>query len=378
MICSCILPKQGWKEAERFIYWGCQQSLPRLDPEADNPTIKLVGYQTSHKEIRDLYHNVYLLRRSPGPLPCRPQQREEAIQDILSPLRSCLHQWGCTAMPEEDLQGAAGANPLPVCQWESQFRSRKREDPHDEAHWESREAQQWALEATHVLECNIERLSQGVEGAQYTCPHSYSSSCPHSKSLDRHERSQNIYKRSPSWHRLERWVTFWDPEVELDSSERPYRGPWGHSFRTHLKESDGVPPTHPKAGNSTSPGDTYSLSGCQKWRGLSAWAINQELWSMPGLVGLPVRHPTLVGGSHHHPQCGEPKEASPKIHDSFSIPVVRCESLPGQDYTVPPCPQMSHQGSVFPQWSILSGHPMAAPAADHGLCLSATVLGREN
>ena len=153
--------KEGQKEAERFIHQGHWQSLPRLDPEADIAAIRLVGYQTSHKEIRDLYHDAYLLRRSLSPLPCRPQWREEAIWVILSSLRSCLPRWGCTAMPEEDQWGTAVATPLPVCQWESMSRSRRREDSHDEALQEAREAHQQALEATHMLEHNIERLSQG-------------------------------------------------------------------------------------------------------------------------------------------------------------------------------------------------------------------------
>ena len=55
--------EQGQKEVKRFIWWGCWCSLPRPDPEADLPAMKLVGYQTSHKEIRDLYHSVYLLRK---------------------------------------------------------------------------------------------------------------------------------------------------------------------------------------------------------------------------------------------------------------------------------------------------------------------------
>ena len=94
--------EEGWNEAKRFICQGCWQSLPRPDPEADIPIIKLIGYQTSLKEIRDLYHNVYLLRRSPHPLPCGPWQREGEIQDNLSSLRSYLHRQGCTTMPEED------------------------------------------------------------------------------------------------------------------------------------------------------------------------------------------------------------------------------------------------------------------------------------
>ena len=48
--------------------------------------------------------------------------------------------------------------------------------------------------------------------------------------------------RSPSRHRAERRVTFWEPEVEPDPSERPCRGPWGCSFGIHLEDSGGVPP----------------------------------------------------------------------------------------------------------------------------------------
>ena len=83
-----------------------RQSLPKPDPEADVPAMKLVGYWTSHKEIRDLYHGIYLLRRSPSPTqPCGPWWREEAILDILSSLRNHLHRWGYTATPKEDAPG---------------------------------------------------------------------------------------------------------------------------------------------------------------------------------------------------------------------------------------------------------------------------------
>ena len=41
---------------------------------------------------------------------------------------------------------------------------------------------------------------------------------------------------------------------------------------------------------------------------------------MAQLVGLPVGHATLVGEAHHHPQCGEPKEASQENLCLFSDP----------------------------------------------------------
>ena len=86
--------REGWKEAERFICQGHWHGLPRPDLEANLPAIQLVGYQTSQKEIWDLYHEVYLLRRSPGPPPCGLQLREEAIEDILTSLRSHLQRQG--------------------------------------------------------------------------------------------------------------------------------------------------------------------------------------------------------------------------------------------------------------------------------------------
>ena len=130
--------------------------------------MKLVGYQTSHKEIRDLYHSVYLVRRSPGPPPCGPQQRREAIWNILSSLRNCLHRWVYPITVKEDTQGAVD---------ESWSRPRGRDDPHEEALWEARVACQRVVEAAQVLESNIERLRQGLRDVQLACSHSCSSRC---------------------------------------------------------------------------------------------------------------------------------------------------------------------------------------------------------
>ena len=58
--------EQGQKEVECMICWGCQHSLPKLDPKADVSTIQLLGSQTSKEEFRTLYYEVYKLRRLPG------------------------------------------------------------------------------------------------------------------------------------------------------------------------------------------------------------------------------------------------------------------------------------------------------------------------
>ena len=88
----------------------------------------------------------------------RPQQREEAIQDILSSLRS--HLQGGTTMLEEDQWGGCCNYPSAHLPLESHSRSQRREDPHDEALKEAREAHQWVFGSCCMLELNIGRLSQ--------------------------------------------------------------------------------------------------------------------------------------------------------------------------------------------------------------------------
>ena len=77
--------EKGWREAEHMVCQGCQQGLPKLDPEADVPTVQLVGLQTSRKEIQSLYHEVYKLWRLPGSPPREP----ELMVEVVSSLEDC-------------------------------------------------------------------------------------------------------------------------------------------------------------------------------------------------------------------------------------------------------------------------------------------------
>ena len=263
----------------------------------------------------------------------------EAIWDILSSLRSHLHRKGYTATPEEDPQGAAVAIPPPICLLESWSRSRK--DQHGEAFWEDREAHQWVLEAAHTLEHDIKRLSQGVEDAPYPHPCSCSGSYHWSKSLDRHPRST-------SQHRLERWVTFWELEVESDISGRPYREPQEHSFRMHVEKSSGVPlPTQrqevvhpwetPMAYLNIRGGRSYlpepSIRNVEVWLDWQACLMDTPHW---------WGELTVI------PEVEDPRKLAWKIHASFSIPGVRCETFPGQEYTMPPATRCLTRGRFIP------------------------------
>ena len=230
----------------------------------------------------------------PGLLPCGPQQRKEAIWDILSSLRNHLHRQIYPTTSEEDAQGSAT---------ESWSRSRRKEDLHEEALQEARVACQRVLEAVQVLESDIKGTSWGLRDVQYPHPCSHSSSWPWIWSLDRHPRFL-------SRHQQDRRVTFWKPEVELDPEERPYRGPLGCSSRIYPEDSNGGTTVCLKALNSTSPGDAHGLPGCQRWEKLPAWAFYQGCWNLAGLAGPLDGYAILVGGTHLHSQGGGPKETS--------------------------------------------------------------------
>ena len=133
-----------------------------------------------------------------------------------------MHRWGYTATPKEDPQGAAVAS---IHQQESQLRSRR--DQYSEALWEAREVHQQALEVAHALEQDIERLSWGMKDAPIHAPMAIVQ-----VTLDR-------CTRSPTWHRPERRVNFWEPEVDSKSG-RPHIESWEHSHGMHNERSSGV------------------------------------------------------------------------------------------------------------------------------------------
>ena len=70
-------------------------------------------------------------------------------------------------MLEESQRGATTAALQPSCQTRSCSWSLGRDYQYDEALQEAREAHWRVLEATHMLELNINRLSQEVDGIQH-------------------------------------------------------------------------------------------------------------------------------------------------------------------------------------------------------------------
>ena len=263
----------GQKELERLIHQGCWGSIPRPDLEVDQSAMEPVEYQTSHKEIWDTYHSVYLLRRFPGLPPCGSQQRREVICDILSSLRSWLHWWVYPAAAEEAQEFVD----------EHQSRPRRR-DSYEEALWEIRAAHQRVLEAAKVLKSDIVRLSQGMRDVPWTCSHSHSRSCsrscPQSHSWDR-------WPRSPSRSQPGRRVTFWEPEVEPDPKEG------GENYPLKL-----------------------SIVDVETWLDWQACQLDMPCW-WTELTAIPGME--------------DPWKLTQKIKASFLIPKVRSRVFLGQD-----------------------------------------------
>ena len=91
----------GQKEVERMCHQGHQSRIPEPNPEADESAMESVGYQTSRREMWDIYHSEYLLWRCPGSPSCGASRRRRAIQDILSSLQSQLQRQTYPAKTED-------------------------------------------------------------------------------------------------------------------------------------------------------------------------------------------------------------------------------------------------------------------------------------
>ena len=112
--------ERGQKEAECMVCWGCQGSASEPNLEIGHSTMELVGYETSCKEIQDIYQSVYLLSR-PLALPsCGDQLRRRMICNILSCLTDQLYRCRYLATTGGDPESEKEWQPRPVkwqCRW---------------------------------------------------------------------------------------------------------------------------------------------------------------------------------------------------------------------------------------------------------------------
>ena len=130
--------ERGQKEVEGMVCQGHWGSTLEPDPEVGQSAMELVGYQTSRKEIQDIYQSVNPLGRPPGLPSCGDQLRRKMIWDILSSLEDQLHRCGYLA--------TAGGDPEPQEGWQSRP---NRQESYKEA---LRAACQRVLDTTKALQ----------------------------------------------------------------------------------------------------------------------------------------------------------------------------------------------------------------------------------
>ena len=172
-----FLHATGWgqKEAEHMCCQGCQGSVPEPEPGVDLSTMELVGYWTSRREIQDIYHSIYLLRRAPGTPSCWEWERRWAIHDILASLTVWLQRRTPPAATREwSRMGQEGS--YKVTLWVACHR---------------------ALETAEALHSDLERLKRGRRRSQ---AHSWSQSRGRSGTWSRaHSRTPSqTHSRGPS------------------------------------------------------------------------------------------------------------------------------------------------------------------------------------
>ena len=162
-----------------MICWDCQHGLPHLDLQVDVSAVQAVGPQTSREEIRDLYYQVYKLRRLPGSPPCEPEQMAELVGDMMSSLKNCLRWKGGQPPREPEESELVDAQPS-----QSNTPRRRRRDTSTERDLtKGREAHQRALATAATLEERIERLSQSVtRGQPDACTQSWGCNCQRRRS----------------------------------------------------------------------------------------------------------------------------------------------------------------------------------------------------
>ena len=122
----------------------------------DQSALHLIGYHTSRKELRDMYHSMYLLNRAPGFPSCGEVKRRRAIQEILSSLQDSLQRWTSSAEGKDAPGNERESAPLPT---------------YEAALWV---ACQKVVETAAALQSDLDRLDNELRGRPWA--HSQSGS----------------------------------------------------------------------------------------------------------------------------------------------------------------------------------------------------------
>ena len=314
----------GRKEVECMCHWGHPGSMREPSSEVDQSTLHLVGYHTSQREMRDVYHSMYLLNRSPGFPSCGEATRRRAIQEILSSLQDRLQRQTSLAEARDTLESKRELAP----------------QTYEVALWI---ACQKVVETTTALQSDLGRLDNELRGRPWV--HSQSDSW-HRMQLGSQWKTQLWSRcRAPSgdWCRAQSRSRHWacTPDwVGAQTQNRHQADPQGKQALSpdHIREPVKRRVSFWMPGDEDSVIERREPSNKPPIKDLESWLEYQV-----DQLGTPTWWGELKAVLDMADLC----KFAQKVQASFHIPEIWSRASPNQGYSAPPAPRSLNQGAFL-------------------------------
>ena len=154
MKCSCMWNHKDGRRQNKCAAEATKSQVREPNPEEDQSTLHIIGYHTSQKELRDVYHSVYLLNRAPGSPSCGEVRWKRAIWEILSLLQERLWRWTSSTNAEDAPENKMGSASLPT------YEVALQDVPHK------------VMETAASLQNDLDRLDNEMRGRLWACSQS--------------------------------------------------------------------------------------------------------------------------------------------------------------------------------------------------------------
>ena len=307
----------------------CQGSIREPSSEADQSALHLIGYHTSQKELRDVYHSVYLLNRAPGFPTCREVKRRRAIQEILPSLQDRLQRWTSSA-EVKDVHGNKGESTPP--------------STYEMALWV---ACQKVMETTAALQSDLDQLNNELRGR----PQAHSQSRNWHRTQLGSQRRMQSRGRCRSWsgsrHRVQTGSPHWEcswgwSEDWVGGQTQSHHQVDLQIEQTHSQNHIQEPPNKRVSFQTPEDGDLATES-----RKTSAELPIKDLESCLDYQVDQLGTPTWWGELKAIPGMADLHRFAQKIQASFHIPEIQEQASPSQGYSTPPAPKSQNQGAFI-------------------------------
>ena len=322
---------RGWKEAERMCHWGCKSQVREPSTEDNQSALHIIGYHTSRKELRDVYHSVYLLNRALGSPSCGEVKWKRAIQEILSLLQERLRRRTSSANAKDAPKNKMGSASSPT---------------YEVALWE---VHRKVMETTASLQNDLDRLDNEMRGRPRACSQSRTWHRMQSRSRHRRQSRGQSRTRSESRHRAQAGCPHWEHSWggsgdwagarSWDYHQVGSQDEWTHlrdcsQGPQHRRVSFRIPEGEDSAMENWEPSVELPIKDLELWLdqqadqlGTPAWW--EELKAIPGIMDL--------------------HKFAWKICTSFCVPEIWSQASPDQSYSAPPAPKCLNWGAFLPE-----------------------------